>query len=523
MPKVSRKDIQRRLDELRLEVVRNEQAKRAARSSLLGFTCFTKRDFEVNWHHRTICDAVERWAFGDIKRLIICLPPRHSKTEIVSRRLPPYLFGRAPNSRIIATSYSQELSNAISGDVAEIMQTPEYVRLFRVFRSQRKKKTIREWHIARARGYYLCAGVRGGITGRGFTHGIIDDPIKNLSEAMSQRHRDALWQWYWAVFFTRRAPDARILITTTRWHLDDLVGRLLDRGEEDWHVLSFEAERTEDSGQSTFEDPREQGEYLWPDRFDADSLAPLKKLPHVWNAAYQQRPTSKSGGIVKRAWFNRYDHAPGDWSRIVISLDCRFTDLDTGSDVALQVWAQRRHPHQAEFYLLEEVAEPFGFMDTLNWLLKMVRWWQPVAKRARARFEILIEDKANGPAVINTLKRKVPGIIPYTPRESKHARFIAQSPAYAGRCVFVPTAEYLVQGARPASAWVEDHIDQLVDFPFAAKNDKVDAASQALDHLVDKAFELLIGRPDILEPEEQTGNANERRRKPFELMIGGPR
>ncbi len=231
--------------------------RRKARRSLLEFTRYTKPDYEVSWHHRLICQRLDALLRGEIRRLMVFAPPRHGKSELISRRLPAYYLGRDPDASIIACSYSAELAARMNRDVQRIIDDPAYARLFpatRLWSSQ--VRTVAKpgtwlrnsdlFEIVNHRGVYRAAGVGGGITGMGATLGIIDDPIKNEEEAYSATVRRNVLDWYKSTFYTRLEKDSRIVLIMTRWHRGDLAGALLEEAAatpdaDQWEVLSFPA------------------------------------------------------------------------------------------------------------------------------------------------------------------------------------------------------------------------------------------------------------------------------------------
>lgn len=304
--------------------LRREVDRELARRSILKFTQHTKPDYQSNWHHHALADALNRLVRGDIKRLIVTMPPRHGKSELVSRRLPAYALGVNPDLRIIACSYSADLASQMNRDVQRIIDDPRYTELFpRTRLSASNIRTLAQGNYLRnsdmfevvgKRGFYRSAGVGGGITGLGFDIGIIDDPIKNREEAESLTFREKVWDWYTSTFYTRQERDARILITVTRWHGDDLPGRLLrlqaEEGTDQWHVINFPAVLEKE----TDGDPRAIGAALWPDKFGIEALTKIRANvgSYDWNALYQQNPIASEGGLFKREKFQIIDELPAD-------------------------------------------------------------------------------------------------------------------------------------------------------------------------------------------------------------------
>jgi predicted phage terminase large subunit-like protein len=293
---------------------------------LLDFTQRTKHDYKTNWHHRVLCDYLDRFARKEIKRLMVCMPPRHGKSELVSRRLPAYLFGVNPDARIISCSYSADLAQRMNRDVQRIIDDGEYTAIFPGTRLYGKNiRTIADgswlrnsdiFEIVNHAGVYRSAGVGGGIGGMGFDYGIIDDPIKNREEADSLRIRDRVWDWWQSTFYTRAEKDAAILLTTTRWHSDDMAGRILTSEDAgDWVRVSFPAIR-EDVDNA--DDIRNVGDPLWPDKYDLETLNKTHNVigPYQWASLYQQRPRPREGGMFKFQWFKMCSAIPARASRV---------------------------------------------------------------------------------------------------------------------------------------------------------------------------------------------------------------
>jgi len=316
--------------------VRRQVQIELARRKLLHFTKYTFADYEVTWHGVLLCDYLDRFVEGDITRLIVLMPPRHSKSEHVSRRLPAYILGRYPDARIIATSYGADLASRMNRDVQRIIDSPAYADVFpdtRLFgkniRTLAGGSYLRNsdiFEVVEHRGVYRSAGIGGGIVGMGFDYGIIDDPVKNRQEANSKVYRDGVWDWFTSTFFTRQEKDARILITVTPWHPDDLVGRLMKHMRDNpdasqWDVLRLPA--TAEEPIATY-DQRQIGNALWPGKYNEEQLADIRRTIglYEWSAQYQLRPAPREGGIFKWDDINNNRTAdPPDLTRLVIGVD----------------------------------------------------------------------------------------------------------------------------------------------------------------------------------------------------------
>lgn len=284
--------------------------RRSARKHLLDFTLYTKPDFQVNWHHELMCEYLDKFVFGEITRLMIFAPPRHTKSELVSRRLPAFMFGVNPEFEIVGASHTTDLARDMNSDAQRVIDSDEYARLFpetrlwgknsRIDADGRYLRNADTFEIVNHRGKYRGVGVLSGLTGRGFDRGIIDDPFKDRLEANSPTVRKNKWDWYTATFYTRQSRAAGILITHTRWHPHDIAGQLLALEKESaladrWEVLSLPAIANDKLHPR---DPRSRGEALWPDRFSLDFLEKVKaNNAFEFEALYQQNPLSAGGGL----------------------------------------------------------------------------------------------------------------------------------------------------------------------------------------------------------------------------------
>lgn len=268
-------------------------------------------------HWKLIADKLMRVERGEIKRLMIFSPPRHGKSELGTIHFPAWYMMRNPDRRVILTSYAANLADTFSRRIRAIFRDHAY-NLFGVSIASDSAK-VDEWDIEGHHGKLIAAGVGGPITGQGASLLIIDDPLKNAEEANSPTMRQKIWDWFVSTAYTRLEPDGAIVLTLTRWHEDDLAGRLMKQmGEEDgehWEILNLPA-------LAEAKDPlgREVGEALWPSRFNVQTLLRIKRAvgSYVWSALYQQRPQDLHGGGFKAFWFkwytkNEISHKDGQW------------------------------------------------------------------------------------------------------------------------------------------------------------------------------------------------------------------
>lgn len=326
--------------------------RRLARARLIRFTQYTFPGYDACWHHRLLADTLDRWIAGEIRRLIVTMPPRHGKSELVSRRLPAFILGRNPDARIICASHTASLAEANSRDVRRIVASPRFRQLFGALlaapKQERYKQTDAHWEIPRRKGHLRAAGVDGTITGFGLDYGIIDDPVRSAEEAQSATLRQRLWDWFHQDFWTRRARDARVLVTMTRWNTDDLVGRIeravADGRMEPWQIIHLEALRERVDHPA---DPRQPGEPLWPALIGAEELAEIRRNdPKGFAALYQGDPVEASGTEWPDAFFGPWLWCPrrawpdrGDLDPLVMACDPSRGASDKPGDYAAIVWA----------------------------------------------------------------------------------------------------------------------------------------------------------------------------------------
>lgn len=291
--------------------------RRQARARLLKFAEYTNSVYEPAPHHELIAAKLEAVERGEIKRLMIAMPPRHGKSELASRRFPAWFVGRNPDKQIIAASYNSDLANDFGREVRNIVDTDEFGKLFDTQLSADSKAANR-WHTDKG-GMYVAAGVGTAITGRGADILLIDDPFKDRQEADSEITRQRVWDWYTSTAYTRLMPGGAVVVINTRWHDDDLSGRLLaaqDEGGDQWEVLSLPAISAEN-------------EALWPAWYHLDRLEQIRAvLPaRDWNALYQQNPIPDDGDYFKASWFGEYDELPPNL-RMYGASDYAVTDGD---------------------------------------------------------------------------------------------------------------------------------------------------------------------------------------------------
>lgn len=297
---------------LELEELLKLEEQDHATEGLINFTKWTFPNYEVSEHHRRYAKALDDFAQGKIKNLMVFMPPQHGKSELCSRRLPAKLLGDDPELRIALASYNHSFASKFNRDVQRIVDSNEYKEIYSETRLASKGfkgdgtwlRNSEEFEIVNHRGSFITVGVGGGLTGRPVDIGIIDDPYKDAADAWSPTVRQNVQDWYDTVFKTRLHNDSQQLITLTRWHQEDLAGTILKREPENWKVVIFPAIKI---GHPTEEDPREEGTALWESKHSIERLLAIKKQnSHVFESLYQQNPKPAEGLLFPVDSLNRF-------------------------------------------------------------------------------------------------------------------------------------------------------------------------------------------------------------------------
>lgn len=416
-------------------------------------------------------------ASGRCDRLMISVPPQEGKSVRISRRFPLWLLLRNPDLRIAIVSYAfgvaRRHGRAIRDDIASrgtelgVIVNPN-------------SSAAHEFDILGNEGNVYCVGIKGSLTSRPVDVLIIDDPYKDAEQADSEAWQETVRDFWTEVAIPRLGPGAVVVIVQTRWRDDDLSGWLKAQdGQGRWRVINIPAQADHDPARGETDIlGRQPGEYLESARgrtFEDWELKKLEVGSRSWNALYQGRPSPGEGGLFRRAWWQYCDVLPayrrpdGTWQadceQVIQSWDMTFKDTKGSDFVVGQVWGRRG----AQVWLLDQIRDRMDFTATCKAVEALsAKWPQTNAK--------LVEDKANGPAVIAQLRMHVPGLIPVEPDGSKYARASAVAPFVEAGNVHVPAA-----GIAP---WINDFVEELAGFPTSAHDDQVDAMSQALSRLL---------------------------------------
>lgn len=427
--------------------------------SFLDFIEEIRPKYVFNWHHLVLIDALQRLAERKYQRLIVMMPPRHGKSELVSVLFPAWCFARNPSEHLILASYAFGLASRMNRECQRVIESDEFRLLFpKVYFSAATEagavRTNERFDIVGG-GHYVAAGVGGGITGVGATIAIIDDPVKDAMEADSTTYRDRAWEWYTTTFTTRFERAAIEVICQTRWHEDDLTGRIVERKKHGTEVICLPAicEGPEPN--------RSIGDALWPQWYSREWL--LEKQSEngsrAWNALYQQRPAPDEGSTIKRQWFGRYDPRKFDIKgrRVNYYFDTAYTDKEKNDPTGGIAYVKEGD----YFYVLEYRGDWMDFNAQIEFV-EVFCYDNGYSRQSIAR----VEPKATGISLVQ-LMRKETGINiveAKPPKGDKVSRANSCSGVLEGGRVLLPNG----------MAWVDRFLDQCAAFPNAAHDEEVD-------------------------------------------------
>jgi predicted phage terminase large subunit-like protein len=433
-------------------------ARDACRDSFMEYIRYIWPGFIEGDHHRLIADKLTRVAKGECKRLIVNMPPRHTKSEFASIYFPSWMMGLKPDLKIMQTTHTADLSINFGRKVRNLMDTEEYQSIFPEASLAADSKSAGKWQTGGG-GEYFAAGVGGAIAGRGADLLIIDDPHSE-QDAMSLPLLDSCYEWYTSGPRQRLQPGGTIVIVMTRWSTADLTGRLLNRQTENnadqWEVVELPA---------IFED---SGNVLWPEFWKREELDAVKASIPVskWNAQYQQNPTSEEGAIIKREWWNLWERDdPPPCSYIIQSYDTAFSKKETADYSAITTWGV--------FTPSDGASEAIILLDA-----QKGRWDFPelkaIAQEQYNEFEpdmVLVEAQASGTPLTHELRAMGIPVVNYRPSRGndKMTRVHAVSPVFEAGMVWAPD-----------HVFADEVIEECAAFPFAPHDDYVDTTTQAI-------------------------------------------
>ena len=422
------------------------------------FLTFVKHvwpEFIEGYHHKIIAEKFNKLRTGEIKRLIVNMPPRHTKSEFASFLLPAWMIGSDPKLKIIQATHTAELAVRFGRKAKHLMDTEEYKEVFPT-RLMEDSKAAGRWETEQG-GEYFAVGVEGAVTGRGADLLIIDDPHSE-QDAMSKKALDRAYEWYTAGPRQRLQPGGKIILVMTRWSTKDLTGALVANQKEaksdQWHVVEFPA--IMDNGP------------VWPEYWKLDELEKVKAALPVtkWNAQWMQQPTSEEGAILKREWWQEYEgeDIPQIY-HVIQSYDTAFLKKETADYSAITTWGVW-YPSEdsgANLILLDAIKGRYEFPELRRVALEQYRYWNPET--------VIIEAKASGLPLTYELRKMDIPVMNYTPSKGndKHARVNAVAPLFESGMIWAPKQKF-----------AEEVIEECASFPYGDHDDLVDSTTQAI-------------------------------------------
>ena len=427
-----------------------------AKNDFLSFVKCVWPDFIEGAHHRHVAEKFNKIANGEITRLIVNMPPRHTKSEFASYLLPSWMVGRNPKLKIIQATHTGELAIRFGRKSKHLIDSEEYKKIF-ITKLQEDSKAAGRWETAQG-GEYFAAGVGGAITGRGADLLIIDDPHSE-QDAMSESKLESAYEWYTSGPRQRLQPGAAIVLVMTRWSTKDLTSMLLKNQKEikadQWELVEFPA-------------IMEDGKPMWPEYWSQQELEKVKATLPVakWNAQWMQHPTSEEGAIIKREWWRKWKH---DWipklQHVIQSYDTAFMKKETADYSAITTWGvfYLSEDSPLNLILLDSIKGRYEFPELRRRALEQYKYWTPET--------VIIESKASGLPLTHELRQMDIPVVNFTPSKGndKHVRVNSVAPLFESGIIWAPEQKF-----------AEEVIEECAAFPYGDHDDLVDSTTQAI-------------------------------------------
>jgi len=461
---------------LQLQVMYAEKRiQNKAKDDFLSFVKCVWPEFIEGPHHRHIGKKFNDLANGKIKRLIINMPPRHTKSEFASYLLPSWMVGRNPKLKIIQVTHTGELAIRFGRKSKHLIDSEEYGKIFKT-RLQEDSQAAGRWETAQG-GEYFAAGVGGAITGRGADLLIIDDPHSE-QDALSPTSLENAYDWYTSGPRQRLQPGASIVLVMTRWSKKDLTGMLLKNQKEikgdQWEIIEFPA-------------IMEHGP-VWPEYWGQDELDKVKATLPVgkWNAQWMQNPTSEEGALIKREWWRKWEEdSPPNLHYVIQSYDTAFMKKETADYSAITTWGvfYPEEDKPANLILLDVVRERYEFPELRRVALDQYKYWKPEM--------VIIEAKASGLPLTYELRQMDIPVQTFTPSKGndKHVRVNTCAPLFESGMIWAPDQKF-----------AEEVIEECAAFPHGDHDDLVDSMTMAVMRFRQGGF---IQHPEDYQDEKQ--------------------
>jgi predicted phage terminase large subunit-like protein len=456
-----------------------KKIQRKAKDDFMSFTKAVWPEFIEGAHHRVIAQKFNDLANKKINRLIINMPPRHTKSEFASYLLPAWMVGRNPKLKIIQATHTGELAVRFGRKAKTLIDSEEYSKIFDTSLREDSQAAGR-WETAQG-GEYFAAGVGGAITGRGADLLIIDDPHSE-QDAMSANAFENAYEWYTSGPRQRLQPGGQIVLVMTRWNKKDLTGILLDNQKkikgDQWEVVEFPA--IMDHG--TKKAP------VWPEYWKLEELEGVKATLPVgkWNAQWMQEPTSEEGALIKREWWKKWEEEfLPDVTYVIQSYDTAFLKKETADYSAITTWGifYPEEGGKPNIILLDSIKERFEFPDLRREALEQYKYWKPDM--------VIVEQKASGTPLTHELRQMDIPVMTFTPSRGndKHVRVNSCAPLFEAGLIWAPDEQF-----------AEEVIEECASFPYGDHDDLVDSMTMAIMRFRQGGF---LPHPEDYEDEKQ--------------------
>jgi predicted phage terminase large subunit-like protein len=428
-----------------------------AQNDFMSFVKQVWPEFVEGKHHKIYADKLNRIANGELKRLIVNMPPRHTKSEFASHLFPAFYMGRHPKAKLIQTTHTGELAIRFGRKAKNLIESDEYEKVFPTVKLAADSKAAGRWESNHG-GEYFAAGVGGAITGRGADLLIIDDPHSE-QDALSPHVLDAHYEWYTSGPRQRLQPGGAIVLVMTRWSVKDLTGKLLDaQGKDDmsdqWEIVEFPAIINDKP--------------MWGNFWTMKGLEGVKaSIPLTkWQAQWMQQPTSEEGALIKREWWKTWENEEiPDLQYVIQSYDTAFSAKESADFSAITTWGVFKpvDGERTALILLDAKRGRWNFPELKKKAMEEYEYWEPEA--------VLIEAKASGMPLTHELQKAGIPVINYTPSRGndKHTRVNSVAPLFESGAIWAPNKSF-----------AEEVIEECAAFPFGDNDDYVDSTTQAL-------------------------------------------